>query len=322
MESITKSKLSYEKINELVKQAFSNDTKVEDLVELTDGFFNTAYMLTLADGLKTVLKVSPPKDVLVMRYEKNIMETEVYVLNKIRELGDVPVPKVYLYDKSGQVIENEFFFMEYIEGVPLNKVHSELGEEQKKQASMELGALVQKMHSIVGGYFGYISQEDKRFDSWEQAFLYMIEELLEDGKAAEAVLPWDYDKIYNRIYEKREVLKAVKTPYLVHKDLWMGNIFINPDSAKITGIVDCERAVYGDKLLELVCGFLLDDENFIRSYRGKVTFEKDEEVRILLYKIYLYLLMVIECYYRHYPDDGLFKWASAELEKALTELEM
>jgi aminoglycoside phosphotransferase (APT) family kinase protein len=322
LESITKSKLSYDKINKLVKQAFGSSIKADEIIELTDGFFNTAYMLTLNQGLKTVLKVSPPRDVLVMSYEKNIMEAEVYVLNKIKELGDIPSPKVYYYDKSGEIIENEFFFMEYIYGVPLEKIHSALSEEQKRQVSVELGTHVKKMHNIEGSYFGFISQEYKRFHTWDEAFLFMVREILEDGRKAGSVLPYDYDKIYNLVYEKRDVLEAVKKPCLVHKDLWMGNIFINPDSANITGIVDCERALYGDTLLELVCGFLLGDENFIKSYRGEVTFEKDEEVRIALYKIYLYLLMIIECSYRHYPDDGLYKWASAELVKVLGELEM
>lgn len=110
MESITKSKLTMEQINKIAKQAFGNDSKAEIITELTDGYFNTAYMLSLSNGLKTVLKVSPPKDVRVMRYEKNIMETEVYVLNKIKAKGDVPVPKVLYYDRSGQTIESDFFF--------------------------------------------------------------------------------------------------------------------------------------------------------------------------------------------------------------------
>ena len=163
MEGVTKSKLTHEKINEMVKQAFGDSTKSEIITELTDGYFNSAYMLTLTNGLRTVLKVSPPKDVLVMRYEKNIMEAEVYVLNKIRSLGGIPIPKIFYYDQSGEIIENDFFFMEFIDGVPLNKIQSQLTEEQNREISLELGSYVKKIHNIEVNYFGYILQDDKKF---------------------------------------------------------------------------------------------------------------------------------------------------------------
>ena len=320
MESITKSKLTPEQIHIMTRQAFGNETKPEIITELADGYFNTAYMLTLTNGLKTVLKVSPPKEVAVMRYEKNIMETEVYVLNKIKSLGDIPIPKVFYYDQSGEIIKNDFFFMEFIDGVPLNKIRSELTEEQCREISSELGRITRKINDIKGSYFGYISQDDKQFDTWDQAFLCMIKDLFADAMDAGVILPYGYDKLYNMIYEKREALNMVKKPSLIHKDLWGGNIFVDPKTAKITGIVDCERAIYGDELLDPVCGFLLNNKDFMESYTGRTSIEKVEEIRVVLYQIYLYLIMVIECPYRKYPDDGQFKWASARLQEALDEL--
>ncbi|ERI93947.1 phosphotransferase enzyme family protein [Clostridiales bacterium oral taxon 876 str. F0540] len=320
MESITKSKLNSEQINMMTRQAFGDKTKPEIITELTDGYFNTAYMLTLTNGCKTVLKVSPPEDVTVMSYEKNIMETEVYVLNKIKALTDVPIPKVFYYDQSGQIIKNDFFFMEFVDGVPLNKLRSELTEEQYREISSELGGIMQKIHSIEGSYFGHISQDDKKFDTWDQAFLCMIKDLLADAIDAGVILPYDYNKIYNMIYEKREVLNAVKMPSLIHKDLWDGNIFVDPKTFKITGILDCERAVYGDALLDPVCGFLLNNKAFMKSYKGTILLDKEEEIRAVLYQIYLYLIMVIECSYRKYPDENQFKWSSARLQEALVDL--
>jgi aminoglycoside phosphotransferase (APT) family kinase protein len=321
MESLTKSKLTYQQITAMTKQAFGNDAKPEIITELTDGCFNTAYMLTLTNGLKTVLKVSPPKDVVVMRYEKSIMETEVNVLNKVKSLGDIPIPKVFYYDQSKEIIKNNFFFMEFIDGVPLNKIHSELTDEQYGKISSELGIITRKIHSIKGSYFGYISQDDKKFHTWDQAFLCMIKELLDDAIDARVILPYDYDKIYNMIYDKRKVLNIVKTPSLIHKDLWEGNIFVDPKTAKITAIIDCERAIYGDTLLDPACGFLLHNEAFMKSYAGRVYLEKEEEIRAVLYQIYLYLIMVIECSYRQFPDENSSKWASTQLEGVLGDLQ-
>jgi aminoglycoside phosphotransferase (APT) family kinase protein len=320
MESKTKSKLTSVQISNMTKLAFGEDITPEVITELTDGYFNTAYMLTLSNEMKTVLKVSPPKNVLVMRYEKNLMEAEVEVLNKLKGTGEVKVPEVLFYDKSEKIIENEYFFMEFIEGEPLNKIRGELNKEQYKGISMELGSFVKEMHNIQGSYFGYISQVDKRFQGWDETFLYMISELLEDAKDAKVVLPYDYDKIYGIVHDKREVLGKVKAASLVHKDLWEGNIFVDKKSGEITGLVDCERALYGDTLLEPVCGFLLHNEDFMRSYLGRMDLDKDEAIRVQLYQLYLFLIMVIECSYRHYSDDNLFKWSSEQLSKVLTDL--
>jgi aminoglycoside phosphotransferase (APT) family kinase protein len=321
MDSITKSKLTPEIINDLVKHSFGTDVTATEIMELTDGYFNTAYLVTLSQGVKTILKVSPPKDVQVMSYEKNIMDTEVYVLNKLSSHGTLPIPKVLHYDKSCNLIENEFFFMEFIQGITLNKIKAELTKEQSSNIYSELGAILKEINSVSNSYFGYISQENKRFTNWTDAFLSMIKELLEDAIAAKTILPYDTNEIYNLIYKNSKVLNTVKTPSLVHKDIWSGNIFIDPTTAKITGIIDCERALYGDALLDPVCGFLTGNEDFMKSYAGSSILDEEEELRVLLYQIYLYLIMVIECSYRKYPGDDFFNKSSTKLKDAILKLQ-
>lgn len=51
---------------------------VQSFTELTDGYFNAAYRVELADGLVFVLKVAPPAEVSVLRYEREIMIIECY----------------------------------------------------------------------------------------------------------------------------------------------------------------------------------------------------------------------------------------------------
>jgi fructosamine-3-kinase len=44
----------------------------------------------------------------------------------------------------------------------------------------------------------------------------------------------------------------VTEPCLVHNDLWEGNVLLEPASGRVLGIVDLERALYGDPLLDFV----------------------------------------------------------------------
>jgi len=320
MESITKTKLSYEQIVAITRLEFGKTKDVQEIVELTDGYFNTAYKVVFHDGQIVVLKVSPKNDVVVMRYEHDLMEIEVSVLQKTNELAGVPIPKI-LYNKQGEsLIENDYFFMEFVAGVPLDKLSKQLSEEQNKCISSDLGLIAKKINDINGDYFGAISRPEKQFDNWPDAFLCMIKDLLDDAADTHVVLPFAYDVIYHMVEAHREVLAAVKAPSLVHKDLWQGNIFVDPDTVQIRGIVDFERAVYGDRLLEPVCGFLVENKAFMDAYWGRTELAREENIRVILYKIYLFLIMVIECSYRQYDNDNQEKWARVQLEESFKNL--
>jgi len=318
--SITKMKLLNEQIIKMTKRAFGKNVELQDIIELSGGFFNTAYMIVLKDGQKIVLKVSPMIDVQVMRYEKNIMESEVFALNKIHSIKEVPVPRVLYYDKSRDIIDNEFLFMEYVCGEPLNKIREKLTEEQYDALSIDLAEMVKKINGIEGEYFGYISQQDKRFTTWSEAFLSMIEELLDDAADVGVSLPFENHKLYSMIHEQKEALNQVKKPSLVHKDLWEGNIIVDPRAIKITGILDCERALFGDTLLEPICGFLLDNKSFMNTYIGREMLNKEEYIRSILYRVYYNLIWVIECTYRQYPGKNPDEYARTQLDEALESL--
>lgn len=320
MSSITKTIISKEDIVNIVKKAFGEDTDINIIKEIKQGFFNTAYCLTIKGNQKVVLKVSPPKHVKVMRYEKDIMENEIVVLNKLNSTINVPVAKVLNYDCDRDIIENEYFFMEYIKGTPLDNVYDELTENQRNAISSELGKYVRQITSIKSDYFGDISKKDKQFNTWSEAFLFMIKELLYDARDIRLKLPYEYDTIYNLIDKYSDVLDKVDEASLVHKDLWKGNIFVDTENPEITGILDFERAIYGDALLEPVCGFLLHDTAFMNSFIGRTYLEEDEKIRVIIYSIYIFLIMVIECSYRQYPWENSDKWARKQLTDSLEEL--
>jgi len=320
MDSITKTNISKDNIIQMVKKAFGEDTVLKGVKELKGGFFNTSYLLTLQDNRKIVLKISPPKDVRVMKYEKDILANEVYVLNRISKDLDIPVPKVLHYDTDKDIIETDYFFMDFVQGYALNDIYDELTENQRSSVSSELGIYAKKVTDIKSDYFGDILKKDKQFKTWSEAFLSMIKELLDDARDNRVKLIYDYIDIYSMIEEHSEALDMVKEPALIHKDLWKGNIFVNPQTAKIEGIIDYERAIYGDVLLEPVCGFLLHNYAFMNSFFGRAYLEDDEKIRAIIYRIYLFIIMITECSFRQYPWEDSDKWAREQLGEAFEEL--
>ena len=320
MESITKTKVSKAQIEAMVTKAFGESTTLLEAKELTEGYFNTGYLITTTDHKNYVLKIGPLPEVQVMRYEKDIMQMEVYVLRQMEQLGNVPSPKVLFFDSSKEILSSDYFFMSFIEGKALYEVKKQLSQEQISSLSFELGTYVKSIGQVHADRFGYILQPDRSYSSWAECFLAMIDEILLDAEELGVVLPYSYDEI-RRIYrEHHDILAEVKKPSLVHKDLWEGNIFVDSETAKITGIIDCERALFGDPIMEIDCGLLRGNQDFLRSFLGRDTLTKHEQIRSNLYNVYLYLLIVSEIPFRKYPDPQMEEWARTQLDRAFEVL--
>ncbi len=319
MNSITKRKLSFEEIQDLARQVFGEEIYVKSHTDLADGWYNSAYLIVLSDMRQVILKISPPSNVKNLTYEKNIMDTEVEVLRLIKNIGTIPVPEVLYYDNSKRILDSEYFFMEKIDGVPYNNIKESLPETERNEIERQLGIYNKLINDIEGEKFGYFAANSKRSDNWPEAFINMLDDILNDGKEYNVKLPLEYNKIKELIMTNLSVFDEVVAPQLVHWDLWDGNVFINNEN-KIAGIIDFERALWGDPLMEVYFGDMFRSESFCKGYgRDTLTSEKSK-IRRIIYNIYVYLILFIECDYRKYGDEKHKKWTHDLLEKELNLL--
>ena len=319
MESRTKLKLEDYTIKQLVKEGLKENVEIETISELPGGGFASLYKIVLVNGEKVVLKLSVAGHGNELQYEQKVMETEVRVLRKLQVDNIVPVPKVLCYDDTKSILEVPYFFMEWVEGVQLSTLYDKLLPMEQAKISKQLAEYTLKLHSFQENYFGVLPLKHKQFTTWKETFLFMIKELLEDAEAKEVLLPYDYKTFYAKIERHSHCLEEVTEGRLVHKDLWYGNIMVDPNGLEITSIIDFERAIVADPLLDIVCGFLMDNTFYMKHYMGR-DLTVGEKERAVLYEIYLFLLMVIECYYRGYSKEQE-AWPREKLEKAVRELE-
>lgn len=310
MESATKVKLSIGQINLITKKAFGS--KCRDFSELTDGWFNTAYDLTLDSGKSAILKIAPPKDVKILSYEKDIMAAEVGAMRKVRKETGVPVPEIYMYDKSFEIIGQEYYLMEKLKGIPYNHIQEKIKEDEREAIETKLGEYNRQINSIAGDKFGLYSDAQEKFDTWYEAFSYMANILLEDAAAINVDIGRPYKEIADIVESFKDALDQVKEPCLVHWDLWAGNVFV--DNGTITGIIDFERSLWGDRLMEV---FLHSGDNpyFQKGYGKEVFQSSGAEIRKRLYSLYVGLVMVVEAPYRSY-DEGHRQWVRGLFDKA------
>lgn len=319
MESITKNKKSTETISKMLKKAFGEKISIdrEDIKELTEGFYNVAYEVKLPDK-NIILKIAPPKGAKVMTYEHNIMKTEVESMRLVKQKTQVPVPQIFFYDDSHSISDSDYFLMEKLEGENFFKLRSEgkLSDEQQNDIFYNIGKYNYEINQLTGDCFGYPGLPQKQSKSWKEAFNTMMEDVLCDGEAIDMALCIGYDELRGLIEMAGFSLSEVTRPALVHWDLWEGNVFIK--DGKIAGIIDFERALWGDPLIEFAFRSHGVAESFFEGYGRNL--RKEAPIRATLYDIYLFSIMTIETKYRMYPDDWMYNYSIKHLSESINEL--
>jgi aminoglycoside phosphotransferase (APT) family kinase protein len=293
---------------------------IREYTELTDGMYNAAYLIELDGGLKTVLKVAPSDVVKVLRYEKGIMKAEVDVLRLLRARTDLPVPDVFAYDTSRRLLDNDYYLMSYVPGVSLFKLRRSLSAEERHAVDLRTGQYLRQINSIEGRAFGCFAQEEYQRATWRDAFETMLAHVLQDGRDAGVELPLPYAEINARLAAHFSSLEHVATPALVHWDLWDGNIFVDPETKTITGILDCERALWGDPLMEINFGAFGVNPAVREGYGIDLLAAPDARTRRALYNAYLWLIMIVECTYRAYDNRDQEQRARAKLVEEIDML--
>lgn len=286
VDSLTKRRLSAAALDALVRRALGVPLGAH--VELTDGMFNTAYRLTAADGRETVLKVAPPPDVPLLTYERDLMRTEALAFGLMAARG-LPVPEVLLH-------EDDFLLMTALKGEPWSAARPRLTDAEHGALRRELGAIVRELHTIRGDVFGYAQGPNAA--TWREAFTKMVDAVLADADRFGVELP----DVRPAVEARAHLLDEVTEPVLVHFDLWEANIFLA--DGHVEGIIDPERALFGDPLAEIATLALFTDldDDFKAGY-GYAGFSGAEETRIALYRAYLCLVMIVEGVPRGYAGE-------------------
>ncbi len=335
MKSKTKFILERHQIEQLCKEAFGNETQVGNMTELSDGMYNVSYLIELINlNNEVVLKVAPPPDVKILTYEQDIMKTELMVYDLIKNNTDIPIPEILYYNFESDIIPSTYFFMSKLNGQPLNKI-KKLSDEDKKHIHEQLGKYTAQLHAIKGEFFGYSTFEGSTYtNTWRDAFLKMVKNILDDGTAVGIKFPMLPDQIIALLEAKASILDEIDTPKLTHFDLWGGNIFVVENNGKyeIEALIDCERAFWGDPHADFISICYIEHtqdirklENFIKGYNQvcneELTFSDSLLCRLSMYRIYISLILIVEAKYRSVGFSFLFQsiFSRIMLKKELKE---
>lgn len=313
--SVTKSMVSEKLIRAMIQKAFSCEPK--EIIELTEGFFNVAYRIELEERM-VILKVAPAPDVDIMTYEKNIMWTEVNTMKLVKQRTMVPVPEILFYDDSRTVCDRTYFFMEYLPGRSFSSCMEELSEAEKDSVFHRVGECTRQLNQITGKKFGYYGQPDRQGDTWYEVFKEMLSDAFDDAVRKQIAVPVAKEKMLALLEKDKTCFEEVTVPRFVHWDIWAGNVFV--DKSKVTGIIDFERALWADELMEVGFRTYEYNQNFFEGY-GKNGLTESETRRALWYDIFLFQIARLECDYRQYDNRWAYDWSGEMIPKWVERLE-
>lgn len=107
--------------------------------------------------------------------------------------------------------------------------------------------------------------------------------------------------------EKSKYLDDIKEASLVDYDLWSGNVFVKQQGEKyvLTGIVDFERAFWGDPLADfegsvMLLNHIFEEVDVWNVYKEKSNFKreftKEDQIRSTFYRLYIFTIMAAETF--------------------------
>jgi hypothetical protein len=155
-----------------------------------------------------------------------------------------------------------------------------------------------KAHTVTGELFGYPGGNRPRGANWPDVFGEMVEDLLADAVDWDVILPIEPQRIRGFVRAGGDALARIRRPALVHFDLWDGNVLC--EDGRLTGLVDGERYLYGDPLIDFVSPAIshplteIASHPFTAGYEPAVEWDEAAMTRLALYRMHLFLLMVVE----------------------------
>ncbi len=212
-------------------------------------------------------------------HERNILAKEADGLRLLRKSTFVKVPQTYGH---GRIADYNFLLSEFI---PSSRQQLDYWE------NMGLG--LAQLHLTASRQFGldsdnYIAalhQKNDQSENWTDFFIHQrLEPML--GKAYfDRLIPLDFLKKFQAIYDKLDSIFPKEKPALLHGDLWSGNVICDAEGQPC--FID-PAIYYGHREMDLAFSRLFGgfDSRFYEAYESIVPLEPDFESRIGIYNLY------------------------------------
>lgn len=286
------SSLEVEKLIHLCSVAFPDEKNILEIKEFDSGFFNNTYCIMFEDSNKVILRIAPFNPQLLFSHEHCLMRREHHIHSFFGCISEC-IPRILFSDFTHRHIDRDYMFQSFIEGTSWGEIQNSLSKEENALIWSQLGNIAKRLNRISNDHFGspYPSQS---FQSWSSYYIQLVENRLKDAQRfgfsdSEIML-------FLCLIKKCKLwLDEISIAKLCHGDLWPNNILLNQAERgwEITGILDIERAYWGDPLAEWTFSTFDYPESFWNTY-GEREMDFGAKVRSLIYKGDSLIISILE----------------------------
>lgn len=296
--------LRKEELNKIIENYFGMGIKFKERL-ISGGLFNTTYYIEIPEkSKKVILRVGPVNRDLLMPFELNLMKGEEYVY-KLCKNNRIPCSNVLLCDTEKKIINRDYMMVEYIDSKALSEI--KIGEDIENKLYYEVGEHISRLHNITSEKFGWVCDvsEGNGFSLWSEYLIYEVSKLSDKIRKFNIFDDEQLELFKSCIYKYKEILDEVKTPHLVHGDLWAGNILVENknNNFNIAAIIDADRAIFGDIEFEFANPWITN-KHFLKGYGKELSNDTKSEIRKKIYSL-LYSLIDSYVWYVEYDNSEL-----------------
>lgn len=243
--------VSAAEITAVCQQTFGTQSRVVSARELGSGLFNSTYLITLADGERVILRVSPHPQADVFTHELALLRREQALETPLHVIDHL-IPHTLAADFSRRILDRDFVVQTFLAGDVWDEVKGELSEADHNALWRQLAAIARQIHAVTGDCFGFPNGL-ARFDQWSTAVAH-ITQIMRDDLAAKQIDRPSTQTYADLLAAGSALLDTITEPHLVHGDLWPKNALIDRRQSppQIVGLLDAERGIWGDPLAEWI----------------------------------------------------------------------
>lgn len=287
---------------------------VTAIQEIAGGFFNNTFVV-YADEEKFILRVSPHRDIHMSLYEQALMRREYNIQPYFMPMGNL-FPQTVFADFTHRICERDYVVQTFLEGVNWEGIKDKLSQEENSRIWYEIGCIAKQISSVTSDLFGPPNPA-KQFPTWSGYLLAYLSGMRTDMAEMGYAYP-QVDRFIDLLGNHTAILDSIGKPRLVHGDLWEKNILIIKENGRwrISGILDSERAYWGDEISEWIHTFINVYPSYWEGY-GELFCSENRELRRLLYRGADHVMAATECRLRDNNDPS---WAIKNLQGIIEEL--
>lgn len=277
--------ISWATLQQIVREWAGDAVELRESRPLEGGSISTTLALTLGDGRRAVLKITPHRS-------DPAYADEAVQLEMLKGM-QLPVPHVHGVQVGSLESPNSYLLLDFVEGMDLGKAKNCCAADELDAIQAHLAELLLRMHEQTSTHYMKVTAaESPRFEQWPAFYRSLFDPIVREVMKA-AHLPVKQRKMVQKIHDRLDRLLAHDdVPRLIHGDLWSANLMVgreNGDGAwKVCAILDPElKYAHTEMELAYLDLFHTATPAFMRAYQSQRKLPPEyHRVRKPVYQLY------------------------------------